>query len=83
MVTIAFYLITDRMKCIELFMHFFPKSQQCPSMRNERMLSNILLPNHRNGRLLPSLQSATPIQTKRSDERVKNSDRKFPFKAPI
>ncbi len=32
---------------------------------------------------LPSLQSAMPIQTKRSDERVKNSDRKYPFKAPI
>ncbi len=31
-----------------------------------------LLVNHSSGRLLPSLQSATPIQTERSDEGVKN-----------
>ncbi len=31
-----------------------------------------LLANHSSGRLLPSLQSSTPIQTERSDEGVKN-----------
>ncbi len=31
-----------------------------------------VLANQSSGRLLPSLQSATPIQTKRSDEGVKN-----------
>ncbi len=32
-----------------------------------------LVANHSSGRLLLSLQSATPIQTERSDEGVKNS----------
>ncbi len=39
-VTIALSLLTDRLICIELFMCFWPKSQQRPSMRNVRCQTN-------------------------------------------
>ncbi len=38
-----------------------------------------LLASHSSGRLLPSLQSATPIQTEHSDEEGYKQDRKLPI----
>ncbi len=34
LVTIVLLSLTDRLRCIELFMHFSPKSQQRQSVRN-------------------------------------------------
>ncbi len=56
-------------------MCFWPKSQQCPSMRNvcyQTYTTVHIQTNHSRGCLLLSLQSATPMQTERSDERAKN-----------
>ncbi len=57
-------------RSLELFMRFWPKSQQRPSMRNVTKV----LANHSSGRLLPSLQSATYIQTECSDEGGQKQD---------
>ncbi len=50
---------------MNIYDFFKPKSQQRPSMRNVKHTQ--LLANHSRGRLLPSLQSSTPIQTEPSD----------------
>ncbi len=44
-------------------MHFKPKSLQHPSVKDVTVKHTQVLANHSCGRLLPSLQSATPIQT--------------------
>ncbi len=42
-----------------------------------------LLANHSSGRLLLSLQSSTPVQTKRSDEGGQKQDRKLPITSKL
>ncbi len=70
-VPIALSVITDRLICTEYLCVF--NLNHC-SVHLWRMwaVKQKVLANHSRGRLLPSLQSTTPIQTKRSDEGGQN-----------
>ncbi len=66
--TIALSVITDRL--IEYLCVF--NLNHCRVCEGCILSHTQLLANHSSGRLLPSLQSSTPIQTERFDEGVKN-----------
>ncbi len=75
-ITIAFSVITDRL--IRVFMRFYPKSQQRPSVNDVGCRICVkytqLLANHSSGRLLPIMSIMR--QTQFSDEGGQKQERK-------
>ncbi len=71
-ITIALSVITDHLICTECLCLFYLNHISSHLWGMYAVKHTELVANHSSGRLLLSLQSATPIQTERSDEGVKN-----------